>query len=179
MCGAASYLGVLRGETVNIFAATLTAYMVATAWMAAKRKPEKTGALEVGALLLAVAGSIAAFIISRRAASDPAMTAPLAPVSFSFGILMAVAAVGDLRVMIGRSRSSTQRITRHLWRMCAALFIGTASFFIGQGANVFPQAVRDSKVPFVPVIAVFVVMIYWLVRVRLTNSGRHDFVRFN
>ena len=37
--------------------------------------------------------------------------------------------------------SGAQRITRHLWQMCVALFIAAASFFLGQ-AKVFPASVR-------------------------------------
>lgn len=172
MCGAAFYIAVVKQEMPNIFAALLTAYMVATAWDAAKRRPATAGAFNIGALIFAVVASISAFAISWDAAKDPSMTAPLAAVACSFGVLMAVAAIGDLRVVIGRSRPGARTITRHLWRMCAALFIGTASFFIGQGANVFPQSVRDTRILFVPVVAVLVTMIYWLIRVRLTSSHR-------
>jgi uncharacterized membrane protein len=170
MCGAALYIAVVRRETPNILAAVLTAYMVMTAWLAVKRRPGKAGALSVGAMIFAVAGSISALAISWDAAKDPSMTEPLAPVAFAFGVLMGVAAIGDLTVVIGRSRTGAQTIARHLWRMCAALFIGAASFFIGQGANVFPQSVRDTKVLFVPVVAVLVTMIYWLIRVRVTST---------
>ena len=162
MCGAAFYIAMVKSETPNIFGAALTAYMVVTAWMAARRKSAK--AFVIAAMVTAVAGSIVAFLIGQEAARNPAMTAPLAPVSFTFSAVMALAAVGDLRVIVGRGLSGAQRLRRHLWRMCAALFIAAASFFIGQGANVFPQAVRDTKILFVPVIAVPVIMIYWLIR---------------
>lgn len=85
---------------------------------------------------------------------------------------MVIAAVGDLRVILASELSGAQRLKRHLWRMCAAMFIGTASFFIGQGANVFPQTVRDTKLLFAPVIAVVLVMIYWLVRVSPKSDKR-------
>ena len=67
----------------------------------------------------------------------------------------------------------TPRLRRHLWRMCAALFIATGSFFLGQ-AQVFPAPIRDSGLLPVPVLVVLGAMLYWLWRVRTrrtVNSG--------
>ena len=172
MCGAAIYLAVIKSETPNIFAAIVTAYMVVTAWLAASRRTGKRGAAQIGTCLVAVAGGISAFVIGWKAVGDYATTTPLAPVAFSFCGLMVIAAVGDLRIILASDLSGAQRLTRHLWRMCAAMFIASASFFIGQGANVFPQTVRDTKILFAPVVAVVVVMIYWLVRVSLKSDKR-------
>ncbi|MFT4927814.1 MAG: uncharacterized membrane protein YjfL (UPF0719 family) [Phenylobacterium sp.] len=52
-----------------------------------------------------------------------------------------------------------------------ALFMATASFFVGQ-AQIFPDAVRHSNVLFAPVLAVLLLMVYWLFRVLFTNLYR-------
>ena len=64
--------------------------------------------------------------------------------------------------------SATQRISRHLWRMCFALFIATGSFFLGQ-QDVMPQAVRGSPILVVLALAPFPLMLYWLARVRFSK----------
>jgi hypothetical protein len=62
-----------------------------------------------------------------------------------------------------------QRIVRHLWRMCFALFIAAGSFFLGQ-QRVFPASWRGAKVWFVLAFLPLLLMIFWLVRVWLTNA---------
>ncbi len=62
--------------------------------------------------------------------------------------------------------AGAQRLTRHLWRMCVAMFMATASFFLGQ-AKLFPPGVRQSGVLALPVLLVIGALVYWLVRVRL------------
>jgi hypothetical protein len=49
--------------------------------------------------------------------------------------------------------------------------IATASLFLGQ-QKMFPEALRGTKVLFVPVIIVVAAMLYWLIRVRFTNAYR-------
>lgn len=58
------------------------------------------------------------------------------------------------------------RTTRHLWRMCFAMFMATGSFFAGQ-AKLFPAAVRESGVLQVPIFLVIGLFLYWLIRVRV------------
>jgi hypothetical protein len=52
--------------------------------------------------------------------------------------------------------------------MCFAFFIATGSFFLGQ-QKVMPKIVHGSPVLFVLAFAPFAVMLFWLIRVRLTN----------
>jgi hypothetical protein len=56
------------------------------------------------------------------------------------------------------------RIARHLWRMTLAMFIATASFFLGQ-ADEFPAALRDFRLLSLPVVLVLLALIYWPLRV--------------
>jgi hypothetical protein len=74
----------------------------------------------------------------------------------------------DLRMILRGGVFGAQRIARHLWRMCVALLITAASFFLGQ-QQVFPAPLRGSPFPFVPEITVLGLLIFWLVRVRCTN----------
>jgi hypothetical protein len=65
----------------------------------------------------------------------------------------------------------SQRIVRHLWRMCLGLFIATGSFFLGQ-QKVFPASLRGLKVWFVPAFLPLLLLIFWLVRVWVTKTYR-------
>jgi len=82
MCGAAIYLAVIKSETPNIFAAIVTAYMVVTAWIAARHRTGNGGAAQIATCLVAVAGSISAFVIGWKAVGNSTSTTPLAPVAF-------------------------------------------------------------------------------------------------
>ena len=59
-----------------------------------------------------------------------------------------------------------RRLARHLWRMGFAMFIATASFFVGQ-PKVFPEPLRGAfALRAIPVVMFIAVTLYWLVRVR-------------
>jgi hypothetical protein len=53
--------------------------------------------------------------------------------------------------------------------MCCAFFIATGSFFLGQ-QDVLPSAVRGSPILFVLAFAPFVLMLFWLVRLRFARK---------
>ena len=88
---------------------------------------------------------------------------------FIMGSVMLLAAAGDVRMLVRGGVFGAQRIVRHLWRMCFALFIATGSFFLGQ-QQVFPAFLRKSNVLFVPALLPLVLLIFWLFRVRFTNT---------
>jgi hypothetical protein len=64
------------------------------------------------------------------------------------------------------------RLSRHLWRMCMALFITTASFFSirARVAAILPAPFTTPILRALPVLMVLVVMFYWLWRVRFRRS---------
>jgi hypothetical protein len=55
--------------------------------------------------------------------------------------------------------------------MCIAMFMATASFFLGQ-AKLFPMPVRKSGVLWIPVVLVIGALLYWLVRIKLVPAIR-------
>jgi hypothetical protein len=64
--------------------------------------------------------------------------------------------------------SGAQRIARHLWRMCFALFFAAAFFFLGQ-QQVLPKVIRGSPFLVVLALAPLILMIFWLFRVRFSK----------
>jgi hypothetical protein len=159
----------------NVVIGGLTFYLVATAWATVIRKEGETGLFEIGALfaVLAVAAvGLGAGLAAVNSTTDDLDRLPAA-LYFVFASVAALAAVLDITVIVRGGVSGAQRIARHLWRMCFALLLAAVAFFIGQGAKVFPEVVRETNVLVAPPIAVIVLMIYWLIRVLLTKwKGR-------
>ena len=90
---------------------------------------------------------------------------------FLFGIVMLLGAAGDGRILRSGAPQGTARLTRHLWRMCFALFIAALSFFIGQ-SDEFPKALRIMPLLALPVVTVLIAMFYWLWKLRIRRSLR-------
>ena len=88
---------------------------------------------------------------------------------FMFGIVGTMAVIGDARVLRGAALTGAPRLRRHLWRMCFSLWIAAGSFFFGQ-AKVIPKPIRIPWLLALPVLVIFVVMFYWLWRVRRKRS---------
>ena len=63
-----------------------------------------------------------------------------------------------------RRPAGAARIRRHFWRLCAALFIAAASFFLGPVRRI-PEPLRIPALRLIPFV-VLVTMVYWLWRYR-------------
>ena len=150
------------GETINVLMGVLTFYLVATAWLTARRRTGGTGPFDWAGPLVAVAVATGLF---RMGMTDRRFGV----VPFVFGALALLAAVLDLRMIVRGGVFGAGRIARHLWRMCTALYIAVMSFFLGQ-SQVFPYAVRRTGLLVVPGILVVVLLIFWLIRVLFTNA---------
>jgi hypothetical protein len=173
LCLSASgvYLAVMKSQPGNILGGTLTFYLVATAWMTARRRDGEPGVFDWGALL--VVSAVAAFSVTWgfQAATSPARLKhdyPPGPYFF-LGSVALLASVGDVRMLVRNGISGTQRIARHLWRMCFALFIAAASIFLAR-QQIFPAFLRKTGALFLLSFLPLILMIFWLVRVRFVNA---------
>jgi uncharacterized membrane protein len=165
MCTAAIPVAIVRYQPLNITAATLTLYLIATAWVAATRKDGETGSFEryAAAAGAAIAAGTLLYAVTLAKGAAPFM--------YGFGGIAAFAVLLDITVIARRGLSGAQRIARHLWRMTFAMLIATASFFIGQ-AKFIPDAITDTRLHFVPPILVIALLLFWIVRVLLTNWAK-------
>jgi hypothetical protein len=162
----ASILEPFRSPPGSPVGGIMVCYFVATSWVAARRRDGTTGKFEI--IACAAALSLAALIAwgaFTGAATTPAGRGPV----FAFAATCLIAGLLDLNAILRAKLTPTQRISRHLWRMCVAFFIATGSFFLGQ-QDVLPQAVRGSPILFVLAFAPFVVMAFWLVRLRFAKK---------
>jgi len=163
-------------QITNVFGGVLTFYLVATAWVTAKRKEGETGVLDWGAVLVPLASGAGMLIFGLQAVESPTGSKYGYPPAlyFIWTAIALLSAAGDLRLLMrGGIFFRAQRIVRHLWRMSFALFIATGSFFLGQ-QKVFPRALRGLQVWFVPAFLPLLLLIYWLFRVWFTKMYKGD-----
>jgi hypothetical protein len=100
---------------------------------------------------------------------DPTLTVvgrPRVVPPLVFGMVVVLAAIGDLRAIRAGGLRGSRRLARHLWRMCFGLFIATGSFFLGQ-MKFIPEPVRIVPLLLVLGFAPIVFLFYWMWRVRV------------
>jgi uncharacterized membrane protein len=170
-----AYLGFMKHQTLNGLMGVLTFYLVATAWLTARRRDGKAGIFDLAALMapLAVGASLASYGLEAANSQTGLKDGSPAVEYFIFGSMALLFAAGDVRMLVRGGVSGAQRIARHLRRMCFALFIAAGSFFLGQ-QQVFPAALRNSNVLFLLSILPLILMIFWLFRVRFTNAYKRE-----
>jgi uncharacterized membrane protein len=167
MAGIGAGVAPFLPERVSILGGLMAFYLVATAWLAVWRPAGTVGRLEAVALAASIGLVVLTATLGGMAATDPTGTLDGQPwqAFVLFGVMAPLAAIGDLRLLLQRGIAGAQRIARHLWRMCAALFIAAGSYFLGQ-PDFVPWFMRGTAWVFVPPLATLLVMGYWLVRVR-------------
>jgi hypothetical protein len=142
--------------------------MIATAWMAARRRALRTGILDWAGLSFALCVGTACIVYGVKAANGETHDGVPAGMDFFLGFVILIAAAGDIRMLVRGGVSGVQRIARHLWRMCFGLFIASGSFFMGR-QRIFPEFVRQSNVLIFLTILPLLLLVFWLIRVRFTN----------
>jgi len=167
------FLAIMKSQPGNILGGTLTFYLVATAWMTARRKDGAPGIFDWGALLIVSSVAACELTFGLEAALSPTgmkYDYPSWPY-FIFGAVALLATVGDIRMLVRGGIAGSQRLARHLWRMCFALFIAAASIFLAR-QQVFPAILQKTGVlvflSFLPLI----LLIFWMFRVLLTKAYR-------
>ena len=172
MAASTVYLAALKHQNNNVGGGVLTFYLVATAWVTAKRRDGETSIFDWVTLLIPLWAGIGGWINGLEAMHSPTGSKYGVPAGMHFflGSVMLLAAAGDVRMLLRGGVFGAQRIVRHLWRMCFGLFIATGSFFLGQGSKVFPAFILKTNILFIPAILPLILLIFWLFRVRFTDA---------
>ena len=172
MAASTVYLAALKHQNNNVGGGVLTFYLVATAWLTAKRRDGETSIFDWVTLLIPLWAGIGGWINGLEAMHSPTGSKYGVPAGMHFflGSVMLLAAAGDVRMLLRGGVFGAQRIVRHLWRMCFGLFIATGSFFLGQGSKVFPAFILKTNILFIPAILPLILLIFWLFRVRFTDA---------
>jgi hypothetical protein len=166
------YLAIMKSQPGNILGGTLTFYLVGTAWMTARRTDNaEPGIFDWGALLIVLAVAASQMTFGLEAAfSQTGLKYDYPPWPYFFmGSVAVLAVTGDVRMLVRRGISGTQRIARHLWRMCFALFIAASSIFLAR-QHLFPAILQRTGVLYFLSFLPLLLMIFWMLRVRFTNA---------
>jgi hypothetical protein len=165
------YLATLKHQPGNILGGALTFYLVTTAWLTARRRDGEPGIFDWGALLVVLVITIVEVTLGVEAANSPTglkYDYPPWPY-FIFGFIALLATVGDIRMLVRRGIAGSQRLARHLWRMCFALFIAAASIFLAR-QQLFPAILQKMGVLVFLSVLPLLLLIFWLFRVRFAEA---------
>ncbi|HEY2170810.1 MAG TPA: DUF2306 domain-containing protein [Candidatus Angelobacter sp.] len=173
MGGAAAWLAFMKSQPSNVLAGTLTFYFVATAWATVRRRPGKTSKFDWVALLVPLA--VGAFLVTSGIQALNSTTGSKygvpAGMHLFLGAIALSAAVGDVRMLLRGGVFGTQRITRHLWRMCFGLWIAAGSVFLAR-QQLFPAFLRNTGALYFLTAVPLLMMIFWLVRIRFKSAHK-------
>jgi hypothetical protein len=177
MASSAVYLAAVKHDNNNVGGGVLTLYLVATAWMTARRADGETSVFDWVALLIPLGTGATSWLhgIQMLRAGGQEGTLYIS-MSFFMGTMMFLAATGDLRMMLRGGVFGRQRVVRHLWRMCLGFFIATGSFFLGQGSKIFPGIFRQSGWLWIPAFLPLFLLVFWFIRVRFFNASKAMFL---
>jgi hypothetical protein len=165
------YLAILKHQPGNILGGTFTFYLVTTAWLTARRRDARTNVFDWGALLVVLGLAAVEMTYGLEAATSPTglkYDYPPGPYFF-IGSIAVLATVGDIRMLVRGGIAGTQRLARHLWRMCFALFIASASIFLAR-QHLFPALLQKTGVLIFLSVLPLLLLIFWLFRVRFANA---------
>ena len=188
MAAFAAYLAVvIPNQLVNVFIATFTVYLVATAWMTVRRKDSAAGLSEKIALVVALILCAPFAILSFQLAtglpplfnSAVPFKGPVLIAIYSFTAVLVIAVSGDAKVVLAGGISGAPRIARHLWRMCLGLTLAAGSAFTNGLARFLPGPYHVPLAFFLPQFLPLGLLIFWMIRVRLTGWLKRDAVGYS
>jgi len=175
----ADYLAIAIPEQIpNFFIGTFTIYLVATAWMTVQRKERSVGISEKIALfvVLCLCVPFAILCFQLTTGLEPSFKSavpiegPVRVALYSFTFLVAMAAIGDARLVRAGGVTGRRRIGRHLWRMCLGLALAAGSAFTNGLPRLLPNTVHVPLIfLFIPQLSSLVLLIFWMLRVRFTG----------
>lgn len=174
----AVYLAVaMPGQLINVFIGVFAFYLVATAWMTVQRKEGAIGTPEkitmVVALVLCAPFAVLSFQLATGLPpffkSAVPLEGPVLIALYSFTAVIGTAALGDVKVVSTGGIAGAPRIARHLWRMCLGLTLAAGSGFTNGVARLLPGPYHVPTILFLPQFLPVILMIFWMIRVRLTG----------
>ncbi|HXS22060.1 MAG TPA: hypothetical protein VN735_12570 [Steroidobacteraceae bacterium] len=179
MAGFADYLGlVLPDQLPNFFVGTFAIYLVATAWITVRHEEGTTGLAEkiACAIILCLCLPFAMLSLELATGLKPfvrsavPLEGPVRIALFAFTFFMALAAIGDVRLLWAGGIAGARRIGRHLWRMCLGLSMAAGSAFTNGLPRLLPHGVHlPLLLLFLPQFAALGLLVFWAIRVRFTG----------
>jgi len=171
----AVYLGfAVPEQLVNVFIGVFALYLVATAWMTVRRREGTSGIFERFALLVALClcAPFAILTFQLAVGLPPLFTSavpfagPVLIAIYAFTTILALALIGDARVVVAGGSAGVPRISRHLWRMCLGLTLAAGSGFTNGFARLLPGPYHVPLSFFLPQFLPLGLLVFWMIRVR-------------
>ncbi len=160
-------------ERATTLAGLITFYLVLTGLTTLRRDSDTAGLTDWASFLIALGLLGTAALLLSMAMNSPTGTLDGQPPQsfYLFIVLGILAALGDAVVLVNGGHKGAMRLARHIWRMCAALFIAMGSLFLGQ-QQLFPKFLQGSIWLLLPEIAVLLVLLYWLTHTAVKALAR-------
>jgi hypothetical protein len=166
--GAMVTMGLTGAIMGNVVGGLLASYLVVTAFTTLRPISRRAGialmlaAATMGSLMLIDGVNTIAQGKTSKDGVPVAMTLFLTTIMF-------IAVAGDFRLLrAGGVIRGSQRIVRHLWRMCFSLFIASGSFFTirKRVAVILPEPFLDFRIRLIPVVLPLLAIGYWVWRIK-------------
>lgn len=184
MAAFAAYLAVVRpGQLVNLFIAIFATYLVVTAWTTVQRPDGKTGLAEkIGLVIAVLLCAPFAILVVQVTVGLPLFFKSAIPIKgpvlialYSFSTVLAIAALGDAKVVLAGGISGAARIARHLWRMCLGLTMAAGSAFTNGLPRLLPATIHIAPIYlFLPQFVPLILLVFWMMRVRFTGWWKQE-----
>lgn len=162
-------IGLIKFEQffITFFAGLLGAYLVVSGWLTLNRSSAFGLLLDRTLTVTNVTTFLALMYLGLQALGQPdGAIFGFAGENYLFlAIMSGGAMIGDLIRLLRKAVSRKHLIARHLWRMLLGFFIAAGSAFTGPGASIFPAAIQTSGVLSLPELIIFVLMIFYLVKI--------------
>ncbi len=158
-------IAVWKGAIASVLGGLLATYLVSTALITVR--PTTVGWNRTLVLAMGAAAAVAIISLACAAQSLDHTAAMVGYLLFASAALLGLR--GDVRILRGAVLRGAPRLRRHVWRACMALWIATASFFLGprrRVEKVLPDVLISPTTLAVPVVLIIIVMLYWLWRLR-------------
>ena len=170
----AIYLAIVLSDQANLFIGAFAFYLIASAWMTVRRGEGRSGLFEkvglIVALCLCAPFGILAFQLATGMTpsikSSVPFKGPVLVAIYLFTSVLALAALGDAKLVLGGGLSGARRIARHLWRMCLGLTLAAGSFFTNALPRLLPPPVHITPIFFLPQLLLLGFLVFWIIRVR-------------
>jgi len=167
---------------VNLFIGTFVFYLVATGWMTVNRKEGTIGHSEKIALFVSLCLCAPFVILAFQLTTGMAplfksaipFKGPVLIAIYGFTAILAIAVIGDAKLLFAGGIRGAPRIARHLWRMCVGLALAIGSAFTNGFARLLPGPYHVPAAFFFPQFLPLGLLIFWMLRLQLTGWPAHD-----
>ncbi len=154
-------------STLGMIFTALTCYLVLTSWFTVTTPAATLGKFAPIAPVMALSIASAALFLGWQAQTGQLVLDEDIPVAAYFGFagIAFLAACADVSVVLRGGISGAQRLFRHLWRMCFALYFSVSTLFTGPGSILFPDNIRGTWPLVLPESFVLLASLYFVVQI--------------